>query len=340
MPSVPFILNVDVEPDERDVERGENPSIPGFDWLGSFLVSMRHRLADTLQTPVRYVWHVRVDPQIAEAFGSLDWILRRYEQEFAEFLDAGDEVGVHPHFYRWDDEHECWFVDDGNQVWLDEVLAGAFDGYERFFGRPCEILRMGDGFTSQATMRKAEELGTKYELTPEPDTTPERLEWFPERHTGVFPDCRGMPSDPYHPSSADWRVSDPTRTGAMTILPISTGQLPPEWFPDPAIARVKRAVKRLLGMPVGERQFMHTANLFRPTAYNEYLLEEILTTRPRPFVNLVVRTNVPTPERVANIEAVFRFIGEHRRREDFVFSTPAQALDLLGPGQAVADRTV
>jgi hypothetical protein len=326
---IPFLLNIDVEPDGRDVRGTGHRTIAGFDWLQPFLTEERRRLEDAWQSPIHFIWHLRMDPQIARAFGSLDWIARRYEAEFRSLLDAGDAIGLHPHFYRWDNAQSGWFVDDGNQVWIDEVIEQSFAAYAGAFGRPCEIYRMGDGFTNQATMNKVEAVGARFELTPEPESTPDRMEHFPERHSGSFPDCRGMPVDPYRPSLNDWKTADPHRTDGLVILPITTGDLPLEWFPEPRAAFIKKFSKRVIGRPILPRRFNVTANLSLPSRWNTHLIDAALANRQKPMVNLVVRTNAKSPERVANLEATFAYLRQHPRRQGFAFCTPPEALGQL-----------
>ncbi len=123
-------------------------------------------------------------------------------------------------------DEQTWYVDDGNQDWINECIQIAYDGYERVFARRCESFRMGDGFMNTATMCAIERGGARFELTAEPGSTPSRANFFPERHTGVMPDCSDIPRDPYHPSLLDWRKPDENRPGAITVIPMSAGFIP------------------------------------------------------------------------------------------------------------------
>src|SRR5712692_222548 len=98
---VPVILCVDAEPDPRLVSHDAPEPWVGYEFTQRYLTDLRPRLEDRSEAPARYGWFLRMDPQIAEAYGSATWVVDRYGRHLDEVLRHGDEVGLHPHMYRW-----------------------------------------------------------------------------------------------------------------------------------------------------------------------------------------------------------------------------------------------
>jgi hypothetical protein len=322
---IPLILCVDIEPEARNVDRQRRSPWLGFEFVYEFLSKKRQQLQDATGWPVHYCWLPRIDPQVAETWGSPQWVTVHYAEYFSQLIAEGDDIGLHPHCYRWSQKEETWYVDDGNQDWINECIQMAYDGYERVFARQCETFRMGDGFMNTATMREIECGGARFELTPEPGSTPSRAELFLERHTGVMPDCSDIPRHPYHPSVSDWRKPDATRSDGITIIPMSAGFVPQEWYPQSRLAPLKRAVKSLLSLQEPQ-QYPQSLNFSCPQRFICYILNDIITNGSNPLLSCALRTNTPKPEWLANVEGIFNYLIKHPRRQEVVFSTPKEAM--------------
>src|SRR5688572_31113353 len=74
---LPVLLCFDVEPDDRHVE-GRPESWPGAEATPGMLERWRRRLSRATARPARFSWFLRLDPQIAELYGTALWPVVRY----------------------------------------------------------------------------------------------------------------------------------------------------------------------------------------------------------------------------------------------------------------------
>src|SRR5512137_482975 len=106
MTRIPVLFCIDIEPDPRDVRSSSDWH--GFEATFEYFQALRSRLSAATGIPARYAWFLRMDPQVAVAYGSPDWAVRRYAPQFDALRLAGDEMGLHPHAWRWVDERSTW----------------------------------------------------------------------------------------------------------------------------------------------------------------------------------------------------------------------------------------
>src|SRR5689334_1090608 len=134
---VPIVICIDIEPDERVL----NPD-SAQDWLGfqagwEPLHRWRAALSRLTGSPAHFNWFVRIDPQIEYCYGAADWAVTRYRPCFAAMAEAGDEIGLHPHAWRWRESERQWVSDFGDQSWIEHCVRQGFTHFERQFKRPC-----------------------------------------------------------------------------------------------------------------------------------------------------------------------------------------------------------
>ncbi len=116
--TIPVIFGVDVEPDPRLVNQGSPEPLVGYELTQRYLRDLRPRIEAVTGAPVHYSWFLRIDAQM-EPYGSATWIPDRYGAHMEEIQRAGDEIGVHPHAYRWLQNERSWLHDFANQSWVD-----------------------------------------------------------------------------------------------------------------------------------------------------------------------------------------------------------------------------
>src|SRR4051812_18772755 len=104
----PLIINLDVEPDTRQTDRVNQPPWSGFEELVRYISRLRPRLMKAMRSPVRFQWMLRLDPQIELTYGSAGWAIQRYRPLLDALLAEGDEIGIHPHAWRWDEIGGQW----------------------------------------------------------------------------------------------------------------------------------------------------------------------------------------------------------------------------------------
>jgi hypothetical protein len=150
--------------------------------------------------------------------------MTRYGHLIQELQAAGDEVGLHPHLWRWDEERETWIVDFGSQEWVARCVRQSFAAFEQCFGRPCRSVRLGGGWMNDATMGLVERLGARFDLTVEPGRTPDAPV---EPFTGSLPDYERAPREPYRPAKRDFQTPGGWWKRKLWEIPLSTGR--PAW---------------------------------------------------------------------------------------------------------------
>jgi hypothetical protein len=224
---IPTLLAIDVEPDGFFLDRARPPSWRGFELSLPFARALRERLTRASGRPARFNWLLRMDPQVADTYGSADWIVRAHRAAFDELERHGDEIGLHVHAYRWSDDLADWIIDHGNQAHVDRCLDMAAGAFAAAFGRPARAFRFGDRWTNDATLRTLASLGVRYEMTLEPGhrATPT---YHPGRpFTGFLPDTRRAPRAPYQPSAFDFCVPAEPRPDGLWMIPVTTAPVRP-----------------------------------------------------------------------------------------------------------------
>ena len=318
---IPIILCIDIEPDERVISRNQCLPWRGFEGCYQFFSELRPQLAAATGSPVHYSWFVRMDPQVAETYGTPDWIVQQHRQWFDEFINHGDEIGLHTHAWRWDEQFEVWIADHANQPWIEHCLHVSFDAFYEAFGRSCLSFRFGDRWMNNPTTALIQKLGVLYDLTLEPGHTTTPALVRDECYTGAIPDYTRVPRLPFRPTTQDFRQSDPSRTEGMRMIPLSSGfhrkrhwvfdHIPVKYLPSSH----RRAVT--LGL-------WHKPEILFP------ILNHLLNIEQSPYLTLVLRSDLPIIPLANNLHRCIEHLLNHPRIQDFVFSTPAETMTHIG----------
>jgi hypothetical protein len=215
------VLCVDVEPER--VHDGMNPKRPvGFETVVELMPRLRELLSNLAGTPAHFVWCLRMDPNIAEVYGQPEWFATTYRTELERFVDAGDELGLHPHCWRWS---EGWVADHEDPGWIAHCAEIGLAAYERAFGERCRVYRHGDGYMSDALLAQIEQAGVQIDLTVEPGRRAMRSLDERELAKGWLPDTLTAPRHAYRPMRQDFRAPDPIRSDGVLILPLTPGEV-------------------------------------------------------------------------------------------------------------------
>lgn len=280
---VPVILMVDVEPDLRDFHISNKSHWSGFEWLIGYVKEQRPQFEEATGSPVHFSWFLRMDPQIEQGYGDAAWAAFRYEREFRDLLDCGDEIGLHVHGYAWDTARERWVARHDNQGWVDECCRVGFEAYERAFGKKPVSFRFGNQWLNHATLRTVERMGAKIDLTVEPGRQGHLFDYGGDIMTGKLPDYRGFPRMPYCPSLEDWKRHDPDREGIWEI-PLTAFHL------DYRYGRAERLWRRIV-KPESLRKELTMNLAIGPRNFAE--LTEKALAFPFPYLCMVMRSDLP-----------------------------------------------
>ena len=233
---VPVTIVFDVEPDGLDIPRQERRRWTGFERAHEIVTELRPRLSDALGTPVRFGWCLRMDPQIADVYGSSTWVADTYGRELDGLRAEGDELALHPHALRWDAATDGWIIDNANEAWVEDCVRSAFDAFAQAFGEPCRVNRFGDRHISDPLIALLRSLGVSVDMTLEPG----RPSAMTSALTAPIPDQRTIPRVPYQPDPADFRRASTTQSvDGLWMLPLASAD------PDPALPVWRRIGRRL-----------------------------------------------------------------------------------------------
>jgi hypothetical protein len=315
---LPFVFRVDVEPDLRLVDRFRPVPWSGFERGVRALQSLRERARAATGSPARFTWLARMDPQVGDTYGNLEWAAEHYSSNFEDIAAQGDAIGLHVHTQRWT-QQQRW-CSDYRQDWVDYCVRASFDAYRRAFGRDCEVHAFGDRWLNDATVRLLESLGVRFDLTVEPDQPRVARSRFGGLSTEDTPANTGAPRHPYRPSSSNFCAHDPARQDGMWMLPLTTAQLPR----DP----LRRLYDRLRRRPPAAAGHS-TLNPSLPPASFRAVLESALLRPETCFLAMVARTEVFLGRLGDNVDANLEWLLQHPDIGRFAFSTPAEVLETL-----------
>jgi hypothetical protein len=323
--TIPVILCVDVEPDGRQLERHDPAPWSGFEAVHRWLEEIRPRLAVATGAPARFSWYFRMDPQVAEVYGSPGWGATQHRRQVDTMRAQGDEPGVHPHAYRWDEAHASWVVDHGSPPWVERCVRVALAAFRETLGAPCRVFRFGDHWMSDATVALLEAEGVHIDLTLEPGMAGQPGLVADERPTGAIPDLTAVPRRPYHPSRGDFRASDPGRTDGLWMVPVTTGRLP-------LTLRGARAAYRWITGAPGVTLDTLALNLGLAPMLFRAVAAPALRVLELPCLVPVLHSRTGTTRRaMANLAANVDYLLAHPLRRRFRFSTPTDAVRQLSP---------
>jgi hypothetical protein len=215
------VLTVHLEPDDRvTTTDGTSP------WLGVDLTItlLKEWRADHPDIRLNWIW--RCDPAIASGFGDAGWGLRRWRDQILGAHDRGDEIGVHPHLWRWSDPLATFVSDAANDPWKRECVRMSADAFRRELGFPARLAVMGDGYMDPVILCALVDAGITIDLTPEPGAPARTRMVHTELVTGTMPDRRRTPRRPYRPSWTDPCRAARFRPAPVWMLPLTTASRP------------------------------------------------------------------------------------------------------------------
>jgi hypothetical protein len=251
---IPVVVRIDVEPDLRVFDPGHPPAWLGFERFVERLADLRERLSEISGTRAAFTWCIRMDPQIAQTWGSAGWAADAYGPVLQELVDRGDELGLHTHTWRWGADSNEWYADFEDEAWAAHCVELGLGAFERKFGRACEVHSGGDHFLTGAMLARLEASGVRGDLTVAPGLRGHRLPG--ESSRGVCVEYRGVPTVPYRSSPSSFPRPDPARAAGPLLVPLTSSlgrratrvPIPPDSSPRRFLPRLE--VELLRGPPV------------------------------------------------------------------------------------------
>lgn len=251
MSVLPIVVVVDVDPDWRTKGTVGAPNRSEMGWRGievgvPSMLELAGRLRDPFGSGVRFTWLLRSDTQMATLFGDPAFVADKFGDFWRTRLSVGDEVGWHPHAWRYSEKIGRWYQERTDPDWLKECLREGFQSLSRRF----RIRSAKPGWTSHSnlTMRLFSDVGVQVDLSALPgmryDAGSASTAW-----TWGSYDWSRAPSEPYHPSEDDYQ--SPGNGRSLAIL-----EMPNRTFP---IGPLRRATHALRGRST--RDFANPAKM-------------------------------------------------------------------------------
>jgi len=179
--------------------------------IGRLKDSLKGLTDRTGREPV-FTWLLRVDEQIQRVHGEYGWVLRAHRALLESLESSGDELGWHPHFWRYDERQGHWFQEVGDVGWQVEMLKNAHRDYVSVFPGRARSVRMGWDYHNNRTYQTLEDLGVTVDFSAIPGLRTTRGGTL-ARSENIF-DWYPTPRQPFKPSRADYRR--PARAGEST----------------------------------------------------------------------------------------------------------------------------
>jgi len=201
-----MIIGCDVDPDRSYVVK----DIPSdkLSWRGMLEgIPRSHEkfknLTDCDGNQPIVVWLMRVDYQIKKMMGAYNSILIENKDFLEALVKDGDEIGWHPHFWKYDDQKSVWFQNYEDRDWQKNMLHESHASFLEIFPNGVKTARTGWTYHNNVTMRTFGELGVQIDISAFPGMkipTDDN-----QRAMSNFYDWYDTPTEPYYPSVEDYR---------------------------------------------------------------------------------------------------------------------------------------
>ena len=333
MKPIPAIWRIDVEPDEIP-SSSDCFSWNGFIAMDGLVKQLRQLLEDRSGCAVHPTWLLRLDPEIGRSFGQVDFVVARYRGLVDEIIAHGDPLGIHVHYYRWDEQRQIGYSDHADVAWIAHCFNVAAKTFERCFGEPVRRASQGGYFLHDAVVDCAIAAGVEVDVTAEPGLGPlsdDRS--FGAYATAPSPDFRNYPRRPYYPSrdALGAPASSSAAARPMMIVPLTAYDYQTALTPWH-----RRIAKRVVRRP---RQHL-PLNPFKtwsdPKTYWD-LVERAADEGPARYIAFAVRTDAPGSRTHRIVQALLEYLPSHpiARRLRFVdpLSSEIRALASEGMGE-------
>ncbi len=235
--TLPILVVVDVDPDWRAPGAAGVPYTGGLEWRGLLegvprLLELTKSIRDDFGHPIRFTWLLRSDDQIGSISGDPASVATTFESFWRDRVALGDEVGWHPHLWRYSESRNIWYQEIQDLDWMNSCLKDGYAALRRHF-RICAA-KSGWTFHTNETMRTFAALGVAADLSALPGMVYRHTIPGTDLPLGTFAWDR-TPQEPYQPGPGDYQM--PGGRNGLSIIEI------PNWtFPTGRIRNIRRAM--------------------------------------------------------------------------------------------------
>lgn len=314
---LPFLFQLDVEPDLRQTDHGANRPWVGFEALIGLIEDWRAEMERLTRRPAIFDWAVRADPQVAEDHGDAGWAFRHYRRHWDRVRARGDHLTLHVHLWRWERPQSSWLADYVDQNWIEHSLDLGFDAFRREVGEAPLTFRMGDTFMNQKTFDSLIRRGIRYERSLEPGREAARSIKPDDPTIGMLPETLDLTGDPYQPAAGDYRrARSPGAEGPpIWVIPTTTGRILHQSMLAPDDPRLR---------------ILHQANLeYEPAQFRTILASGLAKLR-RPFAAPLLRSSGALEPARRDLIENLRFLRDFAKEKPLRFMTAEGLIESLG----------
>jgi hypothetical protein len=221
---VPIVIGCDTDPD-RESLLGPLPA-GQLQWRGMLegipaLKRSVAAIADRAGSPPRFTWLLRADEQVRAHHGSFAWALEANRPFLDGLVASGDELGWHPHFWRFDASLKRWHQEIDDSAWQLTMLRDANAALRRAGLTPTSV-RMGWTYHTPDTMRALDELGVRVDFSALPGLRTLHATGANNTRSENLYDWFDAPAATYRPARDDHRRAEQGTTSAERILELPT----------------------------------------------------------------------------------------------------------------------
>jgi hypothetical protein len=266
-----IVIGCDTDPDRDYFIKGTRPD--RLSWRGMLegIPRAKERLARLTDTGGRspvFTWLLRADHQIREMCSAYDYVLTQHRDFLRGLERSGDELGWHPHFWRYDDAKKLWYQEHADIDWQVAVLEEAWAAYQQALPGRGRTVRTGWTYHNNRTFATLDRLGVTVDISAIPGIRidPSRNQARPAN----FFDWSITPSHPYRPSAADYRREAKGSESSYATLEVPVLVSRSFWWGMLSGAVLTRKMRdlRQIGYALSRPAYMATLSvkpvLFRP----------------------------------------------------------------------------
>jgi len=226
-----IILCVDSDPDRPEFGGARYDSRENLTWrwlpeLAHKIQGLRRELFDKFNVKLRITWFLRSDIQIKLIYGDAAAALKMFDSLWDELAREGDELGWHPHSWRWSEAGRCWYNETSDTGYMLDSYDVGFEAFKRTLGFAPFASRAGISFHTNATITKLDQLGVRADLSANPG-----LRYYYARPESGSPVREGFDwsrtaAGPYHPSRLDYQTSKKGESLDILEIPMTVFRRP------------------------------------------------------------------------------------------------------------------
>lgn len=244
MKDIIVIIACDCDPDRPRYNGMPYNSRKRLVWRGitkgiSNAKKIANNFEDSYGENPKFTWFVRSDDQIKEIYGDYAWQYKRFSKLWKGLEKNGDEIGWHPHLWKWSKKYKIWYQEVANEKWIESCLRNGYYAIPKIF-KP-KSTRMGWNFHNNLTIKILSQLNILVDLSALPNMSSNRCINDIKLPCGVY-DWIGTSETPYFPSLNDYKISSKEILSILEV-PLTCFEIP-FWFYMLRILFRKRKIKR------------------------------------------------------------------------------------------------